>query len=294
MADIEAELPEHIKEGLLKEFDKYEKRLWQKMPPARFSYWSKRELWTLIEFSYLLKGKEPLEKDDDRVDAVPASFVTHVKDVSRFMVDGILLSVLEPIYPYPDAKIVHVLLPPRKWLEWAKRKEFTIPDGLLHLLDSNEPETGVVENRISPSMLPGDLNVVVDEVNQTVSFCSQSNNGEETKYARNDIVGRGTVTWDLLVAFARCNGLLEGNNSADLKKMNSSVNRKNLGKNLMDAMNLDKSPIVEGRNGVMRFNSIKLAGGASSTDAMDRKTCNYDDQATEFLRSHGEDMSVTD
>lgn len=290
MVDTEAEFLEKF----LKEFDKYDKDLWKKMPSARFSYWSKRELWTLLDFAYLMNGKEPLEKDTEKVDFIPSSFVTYVEDLSKHVMDATLLDKLCPIVPYTDANFLHCLLPPRDWLEWAKRKKFTIPDEFEHLLGSNEPGTDVVENRISPSILPGDLSVVVDDVNQTVSFYSQINNDEKTKCARKDIVGRGTATWDLLVAFAKCNGSLEGNAAADVKKVNKSANRKNLGNKLMIAMNLDESPIVEGRNGVTCFHSIQLAGGTSSADAMDRKTCSYDDQATEFLRRHGEDMSDID
>lgn len=77
-----------FQEMFLKEFDKYDERLWRKMPPARFTYWPKRELWTLMEFAYLLKGKEPLEKDDDRVDYIPVSFITYFEDLARFVMDG--------------------------------------------------------------------------------------------------------------------------------------------------------------------------------------------------------------
>ena len=138
----------------------------------------------------------------------------------------------------------------------------------------------------------GDLEVIVDEVNQRVTVLPK--NGKKTIYTRTDIVGKGTVIWDLLVDFAKCKGSLEGNTQADVKKRNTSANRKNLSKKLMGEMNLDKSPIVEGRNGVMRFHSIKLAGGTSSTDAMDRKTCSHDDQATEYIRDRGEDIPVID
>ena len=132
---------------------------------------------------------------------------------------------------------------------------------------------------------PGDLMVLVDEVNQHVVVCTQD--GGRTKYARADVFGRGTVTWDLLVAFARCGGSLEGNAIADVKKINTSANRGNLGKKLVAAMNLDESPIVKGRSGVMRFQSIQLAGDTLSSDALDRMT-------TEYLENHGDDMPIAD
>ena len=290
MVDTEAE----FLDKLLKEHDKYDKRLWQKMPSARFSYWSKRELWTLLDFAYLMNGKEPLEKDTEKVDFIPSSFVTYVEDLSKQVMDATLLDKLCPIVPYTDANFLHCLLPPSAKCARSPARRATLPDEFVHLLDSNEPGTDVVENRTSPSMLPGYLCVIVDDVNQTVEFYSQEGNGEKTKGTRKDIVGRGTVTWDLLVAFAKCNGSLEGNVAADVKKINTSVNRKNLGEKLMIAMNLDESPIVEGRSGVMRFHSIQLAGGVSSTDAMGRQTCSYDDQGTEYLRRHGDDMSDID
>jgi len=141
---------------------------------------------------------------------------------------------------------------------------------------------------------PGDLSVTVDDVNQTVTVYQGASKQNANKFNRSDIVGRGTVTWDLLVAFAKCNGSLEGNTVAEIKKKNTSVNRIILGEHLMAAMDLDKSPIIEDRKGAMCFGSIRLAGSTSSTDAMDRKIISIDDQGTEYLKSRGDNMPVLD
>jgi len=141
---------------------------------------------------------------------------------------------------------------------------------------------------------PGDLSVTVDDVNQTVTVYQGTSKQKANKFGRSDVVGKGTATWDLLRAFAKCHGSLEGNATDDVKKVNTSVNRKNLGKKLVDAMNLDVSPIAEGRAGIMSFQSIRLAGGKSSPDAMDRKIITSGDQATEFLICHGDDMPIVD
>jgi len=83
----------------LKECDKYDEQLWHKMPSARFDFWVKRKLWTTVEFAYLLKGKEPLEKNTDKIDFIPGSFVTYFEDLVRFVSDEIILGSLKPICP---------------------------------------------------------------------------------------------------------------------------------------------------------------------------------------------------
>ncbi|MEE9354303.1 MAG: hypothetical protein V3U75_01805 [Methylococcaceae bacterium] len=140
---------------------------------------------------------------------------------------------------------------------------------------------------------PGDLIVIVDDVNDVVNV--RSINGKyNTKFGRKDVVGKGTVTWLLLVAFAKCNGSLEGNSDTDVKKLNTPANRKNLSGKLVSSMKLNTQPIVKGRSGIMRFQSIRIAGGASSIDALDREKISYDDQATGFLSSNGDHMPVPD
>lgn len=141
---------------------------------------------------------------------------------------------------------------------------------------------------------PGDLSVTVDDVNQTVTVYQGASKQNANKFSRSDVVGQGIVTWDLLVAFAKCDGSLERNTAADVKKLNTSVNRKNLSEKLVAAMNLISSPIVEGKNGVMCFRSIQLAGGKSSPDAMGRGIITGDDQGTKYLERHGFHMPPID
>lgn len=130
-------------------------------------------------------------------------------------------------------------------------------------------KTVVVENRMSP----GELSVTVDEVNENVVVFMRD--GKQTKYTRRDIVGKGIVTWDLLVAFARGKGSLEGNRAADVKKMNTGGNRKNLGEKLMAVMGLSKPPFIIGRGGATCFRSIQLRSHNASPDAMERITEEY-------------------
>jgi len=187
-----------------------------------------------------------------------------------------------------DKKIVIALL---------KSKDIPIPESWRSgkAVKSKHPASGKQQQEV---IRPGDLSVIVDEINERVMVSPK--NRKKTKYKRRDIVGKGTTTWDLLVAFAKCGGSLEGNTAADVEKINTSINRRNLGKKLVAAMGLDRSPIVKGARGTTRFRSICLAGRGASTDAMDRKTCHYedqvtdDDQATEYLRNQGVDMPVID
>lgn len=139
---------------------------------------------------------------------------------------------------------------------------------------------------------PGDLCVIVDNINEQVSVSAHQGERKPTTYSRSDVVGKGTVTWPLLVDFAKCKGSLEGNTKTDVKERNTSANRKNLGNKLMEALGLDRSPFIEKRNGAMRFASISLAGGRATSDAFDRSKVSFDDQSTEFLVSRGEDMPV--
>jgi len=154
------------------------------------------------------------------------------------------------------------------------------------------------EQRKGDLYSPGHLQVIVDEFNEKVSVRADKNQRERRIYSRADVVGKGSVTWDLLVDFAKCKGLLEGNTQADVKQKNTSGNRINLGNKLMKALELAQSPFVEGRNGVMRFASISLASARRTPDALDRKKIILDDhatadeQATAFLESHGEDLPV--
>ena len=139
---------------------------------------------------------------------------------------------------------------------------------------------------------PGNLTVIVDNLNETVTVFSKSGPSKGQEFKRADVVGKGTVTWDLLVDVAKCKGSLEGNAQAEVKERNTSANRKNLGEKLVESFKLNESPFVEGRNGVMKFASISLAGGRSTTDALDRKIVSRDDQTTEFLARQGVDMPV--
>ena len=156
--------------------------------------------------------------------------------------------------------------------------------------DSLVNDSAQLENA-SPLSTPGHLHVVVDDVIEQVIV---DGSGKQKTYNRSAIVGRGTATWDLLVAFAKCRGSLEGNAASEVKKINTSANRNNLSDKLVVGMNLDEPPIVKGRHGIMRFRSIRLASDASSTDAMDRKIYSIDDQATEYLRNHGDDFPDID
>lgn len=150
------------------------------------------------------------------------------------------------------------------------------------------------EGKTIPTISPNELYIIVDDINEKVTIATDRGKGKTAVYSRFDVVGRGTVTWDLLVDFAKCNGSLEGNTKIDVKRRNSSVNRNNLGKKLKEALFLNKSPVVEGRNGVMRFGSITIAGDKQPIDALNRKTVSVDDQTTRFLRAHGEGMPVDD
>lgn len=105
---------------------------------------------------------------------------------------------------------------------------------------------------------PEHLTVVVDEINELV-FVETKGSSKPKRYKRHDIVGKGTATWLLFVDFAKCNGSVEDNTQPDVKKRNTPGNRKNLGDRLTKLLKLDKPPIIEGRNGVMRFASISLA-----------------------------------
>ena len=146
------------------------------------------------------------------------------------------------------------------------------------------------QKNASPLSSPGDLCIVVDDTNERVIVVAAKGVKEQRLYSRGDIMRSGTVVWDLLVDFARCEGLLEGNTQSDVKKRNTSANRKNLGGHLMKALCLDKSPIVNGRKGVMRFASIVLASNKRSVDALDRNTVSLDDPASVWLKSHGDDI----
>lgn len=274
--------------------------------PANYLSWIRKDYWRLDEAVSLMLGMEPgqqLDKyrDQQRYDEYKEMLETTLRCEAES------LEVLAGTHSHPMFEVFdtdYAQVKPTTFVQWANTKGYCVPDELSQLLHSNEPEsgvqpggstkktTGVVENRMSPVALSGDLTVVVDDVNQNIVVVAR--NGKQTKYARSEILGKGAVTWDLLVAFARCRGSLEGNATADVKKLNTSVNRKNLGKKLMDGIGLDDSPIIQGRNGVMRFQSIDIAGSASSPDALGRKTISTDDQATEWLRSRGDDMPLGD
>lgn len=175
--------------------------------------------------------------------------------------------------------------------------KWVVAQGMLLTEEFKRRKPIIPTRQDAPSVVPGsyrpeDLKLIVDDVNQAISLVS--NSGEKTKYARADLLGRGTVTWELLVWFARCGGSLEENNAGDVKRLNTSVNRKNLGEKLQAAFGLAKPPIIPLRKGVMCFGSIQLKGGASSTDALDRIRSTRDDQATEFLANHGDDMPLLD
>lgn len=152
-----------------------------------------------------------------------------------------------------DKKIVIALL---------ESKDIPIPESWRSgkAVKSKHPASGEQQEvkRKTGAHSPGDLSVIVDGINKKVTVFPK--NGKKAIYKRTDIVGKGTVTWDLLVDFAKCKGLLEGNTQPDVKKRNTPGNRKNLGKKLMGALGLGQSPIVEGRKGLMRFASIELAG----------------------------------
>ena len=138
------------------------------------------------------------------------------------------------------------------------------------------------DNGTCQTNAPEHLTVIVDEENELV-FVATKGSSKRKRYRRNDIVGKGTVTWLLLVDFAKCGGSLEGNNKPDVEQRNTPGNRINLGNKLMEVLRLDKSPIIERRSGVMRFGSIGVAADGRSTDAMDRV-------GTEFLDRHGEHL----
>ena len=271
-----------------------------------YSSWLRKTYWRLDEAVALMLGIDPrqrlykhgnqkqYEEYNERLDTATRS-------------EGTDLQTRTSTFQHPMVELFgtdYAQVDPATFVQWANTKGYDIPDELLRLLDSDESETDiqpvnsmnekacVVENRTLPAALPGDLKVIVDDVNQSVVVTTQD--GEQTKHTRDDIVGRGTVTWDLLVAFAKCNGSLEENRSANVIKINTSVNRKNLGTKLVAALSLDKSPIVDGKSGAMCFRSIELAGSTASTDVMDRKPISIDDQGSEFLRRHGDDMPVPD
>jgi len=276
-----------------------------------YRYWSLRELWEVRQSACLLLSIEPGS-------TIPAEIFFKWSSIVDMVRDAMDIGTLKPFDCAENTKpLEDRRLHPKEFLNWWQSKGFNIPTELAHLLDTPVPEgQNPAESTPRPTdrlngqekttrqqqdtrmaqseRHPADLVVIVDEVNKTVSVFSKAGSGKETKFTHRDIVGRGDVTWSLLVAFARCNGSLEGNTAADVKKLNTSANRKNLSSKLVATMNLDRSPIVEGRTGVMRFQSIQLAGDKSSPDAMDRKTISTDDQTTEFLKNHGDDMPVLD
>jgi len=147
MADADAKLPKNFKEDFLKLFDKHEEGLWKEMPEARFNYWSKRELWTLKDFAYLMKSKEPLEKNTDKVNYIPPSFVTYFDDLAHDVMDATILDKLNPILPHQDASFVYCLLSPRDWLKWAKSRGMAIPDELAPIVaDESKPDMKIQDD----------------------------------------------------------------------------------------------------------------------------------------------------
>ncbi len=261
--------------------------------------WLRKPYWLLDEAVALMLRIDPKQRIDKYGNEKQYEEYHEMLDTATRS-EGTDLQTRTSTFQHPMVELFgtdYAQVDPATFVQWANTEGYDIPDELLRLLDSDESETDiqpvnsmnekacVVENRTLPAALPGDLKVIVDDVNQSVVVTTQD--GEQTKHTRDDIVGRGTVTWDLLVAFAKCNGSLEGNTIADVKKMNTSANRNNLGKKLMTAMNLDESPIVKNRPGVMSFQSIHLEGNKSCPDALDR-------MATKYLSNHGDDMPVPD
>ena len=169
-------------------------------------------------------------------------------------------------------------------------------DGLENLGLQMESEPLERETATGPASNPRHLCVTVDDINNQVVVTDKGGKEKKT-YSSYEAVGKGKETWKLLVAVAKCGGSLDGNKATDVIKLNTSGNRINLGDKLKDTMNLNESPILKGRPGVMCFHSISLAGSKTSTDALDRKTANYDDitsddLASEFLASRGHKMPV--
>jgi hypothetical protein len=165
------------------------------------------------------------------------------------------------------------------------------------------PDNGAGTQNQRQETNPDELLVIVDDINENVTVVTQRGQGKKTVYKRRDIFGKGTATWYLLVDFAKCKGSLEGNHSKDVKKRNTSGNRQNLSKKLVEKLRLSKPPIIAGRKGVMCFFSIHLKGSTASTDALDRQTVAHREtitseeqvaeaieMANDMLANHGEEV----
>lgn len=278
--------------------------------PPDYRYWAFRELWTVRDAVLLLLGI--------RAGSVMSVHqLGQINTIMEWAQDAMDIGTLAPFSSAENSRpLEDRRVRPTELLKWWQSKGFQIPTELAHLLDTPDSDrqnpveqTARTADHVrgpekttprqedtraaSGEKRPGDLQVVVDNINEAVMVFSKGGHSKR-EFKRADIVGKGIVVWDLLVAFAKYRGSLEGIHGADIEAINTSVNRKNLGKHLMNKMNLNRSPIIENRAGAMCFGSIQLAGDTSRTDALDRKTISLEAQGTEFLRRHGEDMPPID
>jgi len=266
--------------------------------PANYRRWIRKPTWYLNEAVALMLAIEPGQGISEYRDRDLYGKYADMLDTA-LRSEGQDLDVLTNTFRHPLCELFdtrYATVRPSTFLSWAKSIGYRLPEPLLPLLGSDSKTNNT--DKDAPLVSPGSIKVIVDNINNQVTVIK--NNGNKSVYSHADIVGKGKVTWDLLVDFAMCEGSLVGNLKTEVKKRNTSANRINLGSKLMDTLGLNESPIVKGRNGVMRFASITLAGRGVSSDALDRITLNHDelkgkreeldDITTKFLASNGHDM----
>lgn len=107
-------------------------RQWNALPSANFDKWSKSDLWSLQEFAYLLKNKEPTSElwPFDFKD-----FDSHYKELEKQAIRSEKVNNLSPINRYWDGDMpITREYRPCALIKWAVSHGYEIPEGLKHII----------------------------------------------------------------------------------------------------------------------------------------------------------------